>query len=387
MRGRTITTAALGLLALSFCPAALASVSSELQSAVQLFAAQNYDGAIMHLALVTTQDPGNAEAHYLLGCCYVRKHVLRDANREYETAARLDPKGQVGIMARAALKSLSPEAMMNAAMSATESSQKAARSQYSSAAPVSGAAPAAAGQNTTASSAKTTGKVEAQRHPPAFDAALAVIKNQADAEKLRHQSLGDQRANAEMATGNGKADELKAEKKATIDYMHNAVATDYHGIRAPKYSDAQIQATSDSYDERINVVLAQAKEQAEKQRQFTAARLSDIDTVVDSLSSQMSSSHGIRIDPKGTNLYIRNYGEGPSTPTGAQSEFKQPVLPEQLAADQDKLILTPTDAPGKMVSRVIPAPLAASQDKLHLKKPGQKPANTQLDVHGRITHM
>lgn len=358
MRGRTITTAALGLLALSFCPAAIASVTSELQSAVQLFGAQNYDGAIMHLALVTTQDPANAEAHYLLGCCYIRKHELRDANREYETAARLDLKGQVGIMARTALKSLSPAAMMNAATSAT-----------------------------AASSTKTTGSVAAQRHPVAYDAALAVIKNQADAEKLRHQSLGEQLVNAEMATGNGRADELKAEKKATVEGMHNAVATDYHGIRAPKYTDAQIQAVSDSYDERINVVLAQAKDQADKQRQFTAARVSDMDSVVDSLSSQMSSSHGIRLDPKGTNLYVRNYGEGPSSPTGSQSQYKQPVLPEQLAADQDKLILTPADAPGKMVSHVVPAPLAASQDKLHLKTSEQKPVNTQLDVHGRITHM
>lgn len=368
MRGRTITTAALGLLALSLCPAAIATVTSELQCAVQLFGAQNYDGAIMHLALVTTQDPTNAEAHYLLGCCYVRKHELRDANREYDTAARLDLKGQVGIMARTALKSLSPAAMMNAAINATAASSTAAKS------PSVGAS-------------KTIGSVVPQRHPVAYDAALAVIKNQADAEKLRHQSLGEQRVNDEMATGNGRADELKAEKKATVEGMHNAVATDYHGIRAPKYTDAQIQAVSDSYDERINVVLAQAKDQADKQRQFTAARVSDMDSVVDSLSSQMNSSHGIRLDPKGTNLYVRNYGEGPSSPAGSQSQNKQPVLPEQLAADQDKLILTPAEAPGKMVSHVVPAPLAASQDKLHLKTSGQKSANTQLDVHGRITHM
>jgi len=336
-------------MSLSFCHAAFASVASELQAGVDLYGAQNYDAAIKQLSRVVIEDPSSAEAHYLLGCCYTRLNIVQSADREYQAAVKLDARGQVGMMARTALKNLT----------VTQNVQPAAVATAGSVAPV---------------------------RPNAVTNTLARIQEQANAEKQRQEISGNAIADATIRTANGQVDKMQSEKRSTINSMRNAIITDKNGYTVPVYSEAEIQRASDNFDNRISLLVSNSKDKAQQQLDFAKAKMSGIDQVARDLASQMrNEGGGIKLLPNGTNLYVRTYVNGSSSPADSSAAIK-PSIPEQLAASQDKLILEPIAHPGKTVSHVVPAPLSASPDKMTVPGQGER-SSRELNVHGRITHI
>lgn len=360
--------------------------SDILRKAISSYNAGNYRDAIGYVEMYLPEHQNDAMAHYYLANSYRSLGLDTQARREYFAVFRCHPDPQIREYAKLGIESF------NQRIRAAEAS--APVTIYTNAHPA-------------------TPKIEFLPSRTGYSPSSSLIHNEPTKTSLRHdpRTAGNGYVNG---YGDLAPDPNDAQLNKALSHMEEQAAGSAANYQIQNsasgqgtYYDSQIAKTLAQRDERINYLQAnptysskgrliertseinEAKAQADAQiksykyMQENEARAGKVrmseeaenyQTLVRQYEQEVIQArvHPGKDSPNlqvvGTDLYTRNYGPR------ASGEVKPPAEPDELLAQQERLILDAHSHPGETLSRVVKDPLPS-----HRVDP-----NTDLKVHGQV---
>ncbi len=267
----TRTSLLAGLLTLACSSAALAlPVDKLIDEAAGQYKNGSYGPATVTLLEALRDAPHNAEAHYYLANCYIFLKREPEAVEEYRAAMQWGGNSEIANYSKQALINL-------------------------------GVLPGGSGSPATAV------------HPSDVGHSLTEIGRQAEqsADIIQRQAEGASRDIRQIGTEHARTVEIHGAQR--VNDMANSYITDKWGNQMPLYSDDQIAAARDHYQNRAQALRDQTRQniqnlQRESQQHQDLTRQSAAD-LANQLQQPTVTTDGAKLVPQGTNLYIRNYSK------------------------------------------------------------------------------
>lgn len=254
---------------------------------IKEYKAGQYQQAVVALAKASGAEPLNAMVHYYLANALVFTRDHEEAIKEYRLCYLLDPRSPVAGYCRKAL-SLYQQPLPG------ENEARLLRDAQGSAAGGSGAGEQA----------------------PDLEKTCSVIRRQLAYEKGKHVSIGEANARVELSGGEERARQIDQQAQAEISALYSPNSWVGPFRFNPYANDA---ALLKAREEQIRNAAKDREEQARRMAQMRADSCkskekeasSALDEVADNLERQLaqtSSSSGVKLQPVGTDLYVRYYG-------------------------------------------------------------------------------
>ncbi len=164
-----------------------------------------------------------------------------------------------------------------------------------------------------------------------IDQSLDTIELQSALDKVRIIGNGEVFAQDFILKQKLKLAEMKREGQQNAQSMQNAVYYDQYGAKQPLYSPQQIQDYLDQRQQMEKELQDSIDKTVQKQTVSARQRALLTQESAENLASQLeakTSLDGIKLDPLGTNLYVRNYDftnspdSLPKPPVGLKSKKK-----------------------------------------------------------------
>jgi len=355
-RCRTKILLTTGILALSCAlPVNGASPSSDFNRAQKLIAAGDTRGALTVLDTIIHSDQRNAAAHYLKANCLAALGKLTEARSEYSLAERLAPNTIVANYAQLArvhiessLARQEPGATQNS--NATFSEPNAKKTKQA----------AAAKQNFYAKFHESNTK---QANSAVSGNTLEVIRQQAASARQRAITTGELEAAGEVSKAANEARSVQERAQRMAAQMGGR-----EGGGEIVNSGGSAEILRQQAAARAEELQQIGKLKAERKQQESAEKAAEIQRQSESLQNELLDNQedqhrGIKLNPVGTNLYIRNYS-----------------------------IVTPNITPLHAHARSMPGDRTATQvtsdsvhaDRLSGRNAGAELKHTSTDVNGRL---
>lgn len=147
---------------------------------------------------------------------------------------------------------------------------------------------------------------------------LRAIQSQSTLDKVRIIGNGELLAQDDTLKRQIKLNEMKRETEQYSQEMQNAFYYDQNGAKQSIYSSQQIQNYLKQRHETEEAMTKSIRKSVEGQAQYAKQRAQLTQESAANLESQLtgsSSPDGVRLDPVGTNLYVRNYDSTNRSPT------------------------------------------------------------------------
>jgi hypothetical protein len=256
---------------------------------VGFYKSGQYQYALVNLSQACGENPRDVTAHYYLANTLVQQGMHDQAIAEYATCYRLDPRSPVAQFCLQAL-----EKYRTSKKHRTPSALPEARA--------------------TGSGITEVGK---------FTPAHTLIRRQAQIEKTKHQGIGDSMARNMANQADFEARRLRREAEEEIERV--LAPPVYFPIGRPPvnalgYTPEEARAKADEIRRNVEDSAQAAKliaaGRAQQYRNWSNERQHALDEVVENLEKQLSAppSSGVKLQPVGTDLYVRFYGYKRSTP-------------------------------------------------------------------------
>lgn len=281
----TITTLLAMQLALqaSFPTQALAE-NPLLTQGIQDYNSGDYDAAAGHLGSALSAEFSNPVLHYYLGNTYVRLNRKESAIKEFRIAFALEPDKKVGKLAKQALNYLGADT----------------------------------GEPAKAAAPEPAKPIEPPKDP-LLEKTKSALKEQAETAKTLVRSRYEQDA---IDASKRTAQMLEKAQKDLLDSLAKKRGSGSQSI--PADSQKQLDALKQLLDAQKTTNYDRNNQRAQEIEK-SAANLQD-------LLEQKNSKAGLKLNPVGTNLYVRNY----SKPEGERADKPEKSDKSSAAVKVDK---------------------------------------------------
>lgn len=273
--------------------------TQELDEANRSYVIGDFENGVKYADLHLRKLPNDGAAHYLKANCLMKLGRLADAQREYLLVTKLAPDSVISDYSKTALKSI-------------ESLPVEQRSLLKG----------AAGSN----SANPKGKV-----PPGT---LELIRFQAARAKEQALRSGDAASRDEKLKADSQG---KAQKEAADRLSQSGGARGDH----PPVSAAELQAMRERAAHNAEILKQIGEAKAARHEQESRAKSEELQRQAEDLERQLTDdkynkNRDIKLNPVGTNLYVRNYSQIPPTvkPMRARAESLSGVATSQQTSAQ-----------------------------------------------------
>jgi tetratricopeptide (TPR) repeat protein len=246
--------------------------------------------------------------HYMKANCLVQMDQPGEADKEYAIAQSLAPGSQVARyceVARANIKRLS--LTQNAASRVTSTKNKVQADDEDD-------------DENTDDQKTTAVSVQAKDNPAVSAATLALIVKQAALARKRALEIGDVAAENERIKAANEARSLQAK-------LERAASTPRGGTEPVALTHLQIEVIKSQAAAGSEQLRQVGEWKAQQRKQESEDKSEEIRRQAENLQSQLINyrpniNSDIKLNPVGTNLYIRNYSKGinPITPLQAQTK-------------------------------------------------------------------
>ncbi len=143
-----------------------------------------------------------------------------------------------------------------------------------------------------------------------LDQSLGTIEVQSALDKVRIIGSGELLAQDATIKQQIQLDKMKREAEQHVQSMQNAVYSDQMGAKQSVYSTQQIQSYLDQRRQMEQPLQESINKSMEQQEAPSKQRAQYAEESAANLASQLQggpSPDGVKLDPLGTNLYVRNY--------------------------------------------------------------------------------
>jgi tetratricopeptide (TPR) repeat protein len=357
-----------------------ANASDDKSRGIAEYEATNYDKAIAYFDTAITNRPNDAVLHYYLANSFSRTNQFDNALKEYTLGLSLSQDQTLGHYCQSAIDSLEKLLAKPGKVAINNSESKNQNEQTklasSSKKQDDGVSPKPALNNP----AKRDIQSDLLRHT------VERINSQASVGNITLQNEGKNLAKTKAGSHDLNIAKLREEEIARLDYMQNTVAYNCFGKPYHLFTESDIRLAKENYE--LKILEAQTKSTSDVQSVLDQGHLREkaLSETANSLVSQLgktapSSPGSAQLLPTGTNIYVRNY-----LSTGLPSSN---MLPRELLATQDKMILEPHKREGKWHYSIVPDGLGAKQESLslnnqHLYNSNKSEKFTNTGVRGQL---
>jgi tetratricopeptide (TPR) repeat protein len=270
-----LSIAALTLSLTTFPPA---YADSAFDRGVESYTSGDYPVALLQLSQACGENPRNVMAHYYLANTLVQQKMHDQAVSEYSTCYRLDPHGPVAEFCMQALRKYRALKKNN--------------------------------NPTLVASANVPGEPDISR-------AQSLIRRQAEYEKAKHHDIGESLARGTSTLAEVEARRAHTQAQEEIDRVLAPPIFFPIGrppVNAAGYTPEQGRARAEEIrrnaEETAQLAKLRAAGRAQQYRDWSSQRKHALDEVVMNLEKQLASpaSSGVKLQPVGTDLYVRFYG-------------------------------------------------------------------------------
>jgi hypothetical protein len=297
--------------------------------------------ALQFISLTLKQEPSNATAHYLMANCLLKLGRALDANREYYAAESLAPRSKIAEYSRTArtqinaMQKVQPKNSTSLVIlsdddddEATEDDKKSAASNASNASTASKMTDAKNAnakisntKNTAGNTSVPPGTLELIRQQAALAKRMAVENGAAEAESERQKGIYEARSLQE-----------KAERMAARPAGSN------EPINVSPEERERIKAEAATTGERLKQI---GNWKASIVEEWSHEKSNEIQRQAENLQEQLIDNRpsNMKLNPVGTNLYIRNYAKPPLTPLHAEAKSISTKTTATLSSKQTGLTL------------------------------------------------
>lgn len=271
----------------------------EFDAGLVYFNAGRFTEAAAYFQQATLRHPYSALVHYNFANALVKAKVHDRAIKEYKLAYLLEPQGSVAGYCTQALNGYKTKVPTSADVVAFQK-------QISD----------------TVRGAVVAGRAYAD---PDVDRASAAIRRQLQQEKLKHSVKGNISALSAEGVAAERIKKIDCETQASVDRLYSPVVEiidEYGRVKLVqnmlynpytfanphvlKEKEAQIRAKGEAQKEEV---LREAKLDRQRYETWAKAQEDALDEVAANLTSQFNnrSKGGVQLQPRGTNLYVRQY--------------------------------------------------------------------------------
>lgn len=281
----------------------------ELDLANRAYITGDFERGIQYVDLHLRKIPNDGAAHYLKANCLMSLARLTEASSEYRQVIKLAPDSVISDYSRNALKRI--DAMPSEQRSSVERTNTASLRN---------------GSATQGSARSTTKKV-----PPGT---LELIRFQA--ARAREHAI-------ESGNSASKGERLKAESqgRAGIESAERFSQTGGQRADLPPVSAAELQAMRDRAARNAEILKQIGDAKAARHEREAQEKSAELQRQAEDLERQLTDDEynkhrDIKLNPVGTNLYVRNYSKIPPTvkPMRAQAQSLNGALTGQQTAAQ-----------------------------------------------------
>jgi hypothetical protein len=281
------TSIKLWVLCLGLLSPGQALASASYDDGLRAYNAGRFGEAAMLLARAGAQEPLNATVHYYLANSLVRINQHEEAIKEYRLSYLLEPKGTVSQYCLQALKSYKVTL------------------------------PSGADANFVRD---TIGSGKARFN----NQSIAVLRRQLDGEKSRHKTIGDSVAQHALDLGEDQANAVNQQAQADITRLRTPQLVG----RDPIIIGDENQIKNNAKD-RQNMIMRSAKAKADRYKVWSKQKQDMLDQVAQNIEQEISgtaSSKQWKMQPVGTDLYVRTYGYGRTGPPKTAQEAHPAIV-------------------------------------------------------------
>ncbi len=288
-----------------------AAAETAFEQGVRNYNSGRFKHAVVFLTQAASLDPTNSLCHYYLANTLTRLNQPQEALLEYQICKRLNPEGLVATYCQQAVAALAGRSKQ--AQHLAEASD-------------------VLESDTTDKTDVSTSRLSAH---PDINRAMYVIRREVEYEKGRHKTQAEARRKAALAMAEQNAMQIKAQAEADIQraiseaYVSVPAIIGNMAVNSYVYNPNLARVRSDE----IRKNAEEAEKSARRIGEIHAAEYAKLatdkqkvlDEVAVNLKSQMeqpAGRSGVKLQPIGTDLYVRYYGHyGKSgTANGAQPQ-------------------------------------------------------------------
>jgi len=324
---------------------AASALGSPMDEGIQAYNTHNYRVALSHFNQAIENNPSDALPHYYKANTLIELSQTAQAMVEYKEVLRLDPYSDMANYARRALQATAPS---TAADNVTPErvAPTSAPNQSLLQQPLSGIP--------TSTYLTTAGRLATQG---------SVLANEArNNSALEEQSISSQ--------GRMQAMQIRMQARMQAEEMANATYVTSNGTVMPRFSHGQIRAYMRQEREREEQAMQAAAYDVHNQQQLAQEKQNALSNASEGLAKQLAEPMlpgDAKLDPQGTNLFVRNYSSSSPTPNNLQLDFPGGTTDRVTKAT---------------LSTIGPVGLSAHADSLQPKH--RLNENSALDVHGKL---
>jgi tetratricopeptide (TPR) repeat protein len=245
---------------------------------VESYTSGDYQVALLQLSQACGENPRNLMAHYYLANTLVQQKMHDQAIAEYSTCYRLDPHSSVAEFCKQALQKYRLLKKHNTP--------------------------------TLVASANSPGVPDISR-------AQSLIRRQAEIEKAKHHNIGESLARSNFSLADVEARRAQIQAQEEIDrvlappifFPIGRPPVNAAGF-TPEQGRARAEEIRRNAEETAQLAKLRAAGRAQQYRDWSSQRKHALDEVVSNLEKQLASpgSSGVKLQPVGTDLYVRFYG-------------------------------------------------------------------------------
>ncbi|MBX9879825.1 MAG: hypothetical protein K2Y22_15310 [Candidatus Obscuribacterales bacterium] len=267
------------------------------EQGVRSYHAGRYKHAVVFLSQAVSLDPTNSLGHYYLANTLTRLNQAQEALIEYQICKRLDPTGPVAGYCKQAVQAIA--AQDKQVQHLADASEDISDS------------------GTTRTESNTS---RLSKHPD-INRAMFVIRREVEYEKDKHKLQAEAGKKAAIASAEHAARQIKEQAEADIERAANeswtAVPTVIRNMLTSNYIYNPELARLRADEIRRNAEEAEKKARrfgemkAAEYTKLSADKQKVLDEVAVNLRSQMeqpAGPSGVKLQPVGTDLYVRYYG-------------------------------------------------------------------------------
>lgn len=280
------------------------------EQGVRSYHAGRYKHAVVFLSQAVSLDPTNSLGHYYLANTLTRLNQAQDALIEYQICKRLDPTGPVAAYCKQAVQAIA--AQDRQAQHLADASEDLASG--------------------TTKTERSTSRLS--KHPD-INRAMFVIRREVEYEKDKHKMQAEAGKKAAIASAEHNARQIKAQAEQDIQRAINDSWSSVTGLQGGMLTSSYIY-NPELAKLRADEIRKNAEDAENKARRFGEIRAEEftklsadkqkvLDEVAVNLRSQMeqpAGPSGVKLQPLGTDLYVRYYGNygKPGTANGASPQ-------------------------------------------------------------------
>lgn len=276
------------------------AAADPLQQAQQQYSVDKFDAANASCDLVLKHSPANAVAHYLKGNCLVKLNRLSEAINEYGAAEKLTPNSMVASYCRSAKASI---AAVNLKSKSNEKANESTVSDVDS-----------DSEDSTPSDRQTLAGSSTAKVPPGT---LETIRKQAALAHKRALEMGKAEADGERSWSENAANSMREKAERALSQPKGS----NEAISVSPEEAAAIRARASADGDRLRSI---GKWRASIAEQESKEKADEIDQQAQNLQERLlderkSPYTTVKLNPVGTNLYIRNYAKPAEKPMRVKS--------------------------------------------------------------------